>query len=166
MAAGTQGYNVNKEGTKEVEIAVPLKDLGNFWNTLNIPLINCEVSLRLTWSENCVITTLEKRLVAAAQGDNLEVCDDSPTNATFKIRDTKLYVPVVTLSAENNNKLLEQLKTRFKRTFAWNKYKSEMSNQAKNNNLNCLIDPTFTNVNRLFVSTDCMFLSYHVRVSE
>ena len=64
---------------------------------------------------------------------------------------TKLYVPVVTLSAENDNKLLEQLKTGFKRTIKWNKYRSEMCNQTKNNNLNYLIDPTFTNVNRLFV---------------
>ena len=62
-----------------------------------------------------------------------------------------MYVPVVTLSAENDNKLLEQLKTRFKRTIKWNKYRSEMSNQTINNNLNYLIDPTFTNVNRLFV---------------
>ena len=62
-----------------------------------------------------------------------------------------MYVPVVTLSAENNNKLSEQLKTGFKRTITWNKYRSEMSNQAKNNNLIYLIDPTFTNVNRLFV---------------
>ena len=61
-----------------------------------------------------------------------------------------MYVPVVTLSAEND-KLLEQLKTGFIRTIKWNKYRSEMSNQAKNNNLNYLIDPTFTNVNRLFV---------------
>ena len=73
------------------------------------------------------------------------------TNATFKITDCKLYVPVVTLSAENDNKLLEQLKTGFKRTIKWNKYRSEMSNQTKNNNLNYLIDPTFTNVNRVFV---------------
>ena len=62
-----------------------------------------------------------------------------------------MYVPVVTLSAENDNKLLEQLKTGFKRTIKWNKYRSEMSNQTKNNNLNYLIDPTFANVNRLFV---------------
>ena len=62
-----------------------------------------------------------------------------------------MCVPVVTLSAENDNKLLEQLKTGFKRTIKWNKYTSEMSNQTKNNNLNYLIDPTFTNVNRLFV---------------
>ena len=58
-----------------------------------------------------------------------------------------MYVPVVTLSAENDNKLLDQLKTGFKRTIKWNKYRSEMSNQARNNNLNCLLDPTFTTVN-------------------
>ena len=58
---------------------------------------------------------------------------------------------MVTLSAENDNKLLEQLKTEFKRKIKWNKYRSEMSNQTKNNNLNYFIDPAFTNVNRLFV---------------
>ena len=130
---------------------MPLKHLGNFWNSLNIPLVNCEVSLALSWSANCVITSLEKRLVTAAQGGNPAVYDDSPTNATFKITDSKLYVPVVTLSAENDNKLLEQLKIGFKRTIKWNKYRSEMSNQTKNNNLNYLIDRTFTIVNRLFV---------------
>ena len=62
-----------------------------------------------------------------------------------------MYVPVVTLSAKSDYKLLEQLKTGFKRTIKWNKYRSEMSNETKNNNLNYLIDPTFTNVNRLFV---------------
>ena len=62
-----------------------------------------------------------------------------------------MYVPVATLSTENDDKLLEQLKIVFKRTIKWNKYRSEMSNQAINNNLNYLIDPTFTNVNRLFV---------------
>ena len=64
-----------------------------------------------------------------------------------------MYVPVVTLSAENDNKLLEQLKKGFKRTNKWNKYRSEMSNQTKHNNLIYLIDPTFSNVNRLFVLT-------------
>ena len=107
--------DANKEGPKEAEIVVPLKYLGNFWETLDMPLINCEVSLALTWSADCVITSVEKRLVTAAQGDNPEVRDNSPTNATFKITDTKLYVPVVTLSAENDNKLLEQLKTGLKR---------------------------------------------------
>ena len=61
--------------------------------------------------------------------------------------------PVVTLSAENDNKLLEKVKTGFKRKIKWNKYISEMSNQTKNNNLNYLTDPTFTNVNRLLVLT-------------
>ena len=151
MAATVRDYDANKEGTKEVEIAVPLKYLSNFWGTLDIPLINCEVSLTLSWSENCVITSLEKRLVTAAQGDNTEVRDDSPTGAAFKITDCKLYVLVVTLSAEDDNKLLKQLKTGFKRTIKWNKYRSEMSNETENSNLNYLIDPTFTSVNRPFV---------------
>ena len=64
-----------------------------------------------------------------------------------------MNVAVVTLSAENDNKLLDQLKTGFKRTIKWNKYRSGMSNQTKNNNLNHLIDPTFTNVNILSVLT-------------
>ena len=72
-------------------------------------------------------------------------------NATFQITDTTLYVPVVTLSKENDTKLLEQLKQGFKRTIKWNKYRSQMTIQSKNRNLNYSIDPTFTNVNRLFV---------------
>ena len=92
-----------------------LKYLHNFWETLDMLLIYCEVSLALTWSADCVITSLEKRLETAVQRDNPEVRDDSPTNATFKITDTKLYVPVVTLSAENDNEILEQLRTEFKR---------------------------------------------------
>ena len=111
------------------------------------------MSLTLSWSVICVITSMEKRLVRAAQGGNPAVYGDSPESAAFKIKDCKLYVPVVTLSAENDNILLEQLKPQFKRTIKWNKYRSEMSNQPKNNNLNYLIDPTFTNVNRLFVLT-------------
>ena len=113
MAATTEDYDANKEGTKKVEIALPLKHLSNFWKTLDIPLVNCEVSLALSWSANCAITNLENRLLIAAHGDNPAVYDDSPTKTTFKIKDTKLYVPVVTLSAENDNKHLEQLKTVF-----------------------------------------------------
>ena len=140
-------YDRNKRGTKEVEIAVPLKYLGNFWNSLNIPLVNCEVSLALSWSATSVITSTEKRILVAGQQNS----GDSPTNATFKISDTKMYVPVVTLSAKNDNKLIEQLKTGFKRTIKWNKNRLETSNQTANNNLNYLIDPTFTNLNRLYV---------------
>ena len=75
----------------------------------------------------------------------------APSGATYKIKETKLYVPVVTLSKENDIKLLEQLKSVFKGTIKWNKYRFHMTVQPQNNNLNYLIDPTFTNVNRLFV---------------
>ena len=87
--------------------------------------------------------------VSAAQGDILATA--LPLGLEFQITDTELYVPVVTLSKQNDTKLLEQLKTGFKRTIKWNKYRSQMTVQPRNNNLNYLIDPTFTNVNRLFV---------------
>ena len=86
--------------------------------------------------------------VRAAQGDNPAIV--APTGLEFKITDTKLYVPVVTLSKENDIKLLEQLKLGFKRTIKWNKYRSQITIQPQNNNLNYFIDPIFTNVNRLF----------------
>ena len=75
----------------------------------------------------------------------------APAVLKFEITDTKLYVPVVKLSKENDIKLLEQLKSGFKRTIKWNKYRSQITIQFQKNNLNYLIDPTFTNVNRLFV---------------
>ena len=74
-----------------------------------------------------------------------------PTELNFKTTDIKLYIPVVTLWKDNDIKLLEHLKTGFKRTIKCNKYRSQMTVQPRNNNLNYLIDPTFTNVNRLFV---------------
>ena len=154
---------------KEVEIVVPLKHLSNFWRTLDMPLINCEINLILTWSENCVLTSKATRDAVPAQGGNPAVAAiDNPTNATFKITDKKLYVPVVTLSTENDKRLLEQLKTGFKRSIRRNKYKSEMTNQTKNNNLNYFIDPTFTKANRLFVlsfeneNERISFLKYYV----
>ena len=76
---------------------------------------------------------------------------DNPENAIFQITNTKLYVPVVTLSKENDTKLLEQLKIGFTRTIKRNKYRSPMTIQPQNNNLNYLIDPKFANVHRLFV---------------
>ena len=117
-------------------------------------LINCEVFLTLTWYENCVSTDITTQTATAAQGDNpARPTINVPTNATFPITDTKLYGSVVTLSTENNKRLLEQLKIEFKRTFRWNKYRSEMTNHTKNNNLNYLIDLTFTKFNKLFVSS-------------
>ena len=81
----------------------------------------------------------------------MTVANNPPTGLEFQITDTILYVPVVTLSKENDIKLLEKLKSEFKRTIKWNKYRSQMTIQNNNNTLNYLIDPTFTNVNRLFV---------------
>ena len=138
-------YGANTSGKKEVKIAVPLKCLSNFWRALKVPLINCEVPLILTWSEECIITSIERRVLRNTQRDN------SPTNATFQLTDTTSNISVVTLSTKDDNNFLEQLKSGFKRTIKWNKYRSEMTNQTKTNNLNYLIDPTFTKVNRLFV---------------
>ena len=97
-----------------------------------MPLINCEVNLILTWSRDCVIT-------------------NSNGAGKFKITETKLYVPVVTLSTQDNAKLLQQLKSGFKRTINWNKYESNIKIFAQNRYLNHLINPSFQGVNRLFV---------------
>ena len=76
---------------KDVEITVPLKH-SNFWRALDIPLINYKVSLTLTWSTNCVLTNKTTR--DAVPGDNPVAGINSPTNATFKITDTKLYITI------------------------------------------------------------------------
>ena len=89
-----------------------------------MPLINCEVSLILTWSSNCVITNF--------------------TGAgKFQITETNLYVPVVTLSTQDNAKLFQQLKSGFKRTINWNKCESSVQRFAQNRCLNYLINPSF-----------------------
>ena len=137
-------YVANNSGKKSIELAIPLKYLGNFWRALNIPLISCEVSLELKWNKNCIITS--QKIGVNLDGGNTA----APTGATFAINDCKLYVPAVTLSKDHEIKLLTNLKSGFNREI-WNKYRSQMTKEAVNNNLNILIDPTFTNVNRLFV---------------
>ena len=124
------GKTPNNGNEKDVEIMVPLKYLSNFWRTLEMPLINCEVTLILTWSPSCVIT-------------------NSTGEGKFKLTDTNLYVPVVTLSTDDNEKLLQQLRSGFKRVINWNKYLSQAALLAQNPNLNYLIDPSFQGVNRL-----------------
>ena len=141
-------YVAVKEGTQEIELAMPLKYLGNFWKALNIPLISCEISLELIWGKNCVITSLEEVQVDAGPP---VVRKDSTTGATLAINDCKLYIPVITLSKDDEIKLLTHLKSEFTREIEWNKYRSQMSTEEENNNLSILIDPEFTNVNRLFV---------------
>ena len=124
------------DGTKDIEIMVPVKYLSNFWRTLEMTLINCEVNLILTWSSNC-------GLIATAIQNQA---------ASFEITDTKLYVPVVTLSTQENTKFFQQLKSGFKRVINWNKYLSKPELLAQNPNLNHLVEPSFQGINRLFVS--------------
>ena len=126
------GKTPNNNNVKDVEIMVLLKYLSNFWRTLEMHLINCEVKLDLTWSSTCVIT-------------------NSRGAGRFAITDTKLYVPVVTLSTQENNKLFQQLKSGFKRVINWNKYLSKPELLAQNPNLNYLVEPSFQGVNRFFV---------------
>ena len=99
--------------------------LENSWNTI-------EVSLFLTWSSTCVIT-------------------NSTGNGNFEIKDTKIYVPVVTLSTQDNAKLLQLLKSGFKRTINWNKYQSNPRTCEQNRYLNYLVDRSFQGVNSFFV---------------
>ena len=127
------GKTPNNGNEKDVEIMVLLKYLSNFWRTLEMPLVNCEVNLILTWSSTCVIT-------------------NSTCAGRFAITDTRLYVPVVTLSTLENTKLLQQLKSGFKRVINWNKYLSKPELLAQNPNLNHLVEPSFQGVNRFFVS--------------
>ena len=126
--------NGNIAGRVNVEIMVPLKYLSNFWRTLEMPLIYCEVEIILNWSANCVIIYID-------------VANQVPT---FTITKTNIYVPVATLSTQDNAKLLLQLKSGFKKTINWNKYLSKPVLLARNSNLNHLIEPSFQGVNRLF----------------
>ena len=123
------------DGTKNVAIMVSIKYSSNFWRTLEMSLINCEVNLILTWSKKCVIVST----------------DVAGQNATFAITNTTLYVPVITLSQQDNAKLLQQLKSGFKRVFNWNKYLSKPELLAQKPNLNHLVKPSFQGVNSFFV---------------
>ena len=127
-----KGKTSATENTKYVEIAVPLKYLSNFWTTLEMVLINCEINLILCCCEDCVIS--------------------SATGAIkFKITETKLYVPVVTLSTRNNLKLLQNSNSGFKRTINWNKYQTKVSKEKQNEYLDYLIDLNFQGMNKLLI---------------
>ena len=120
----------NIAGRVDLEIILPLKYLGNFLRTLEMPLINCEIELILDWSENCVVIYTD-------------IADQVPM---FTITDTNLYVPVVTLSTQDNSKSLPQLRNGFKRTITWNKYLANPELLAQNANLNHLIEPSFQGI--------------------
>ena len=123
-------HDANKVCKNETEIAIPLKHSSNFWRTLNIPLINCEIELILTWSKYCALADMTVR---AARNNNDPPAILARTGLEFQITDTKLCIPVVTLSKENDKKLLEQLKSGFKRTLKWNKYRSQKTVQSNSN---------------------------------
>ena len=129
------GQTNNDGEINGVEIMVPLKYLSNFWRTLEMPLINCEIELILDWSANCVIIST----------------NNANQVPTFTITETNIYVPVVTLSTQDNSKLLPQLKNGFKRTITWNKYLIKPELLAQNANLNHLVEPSFQGINRFFV---------------
>ena len=125
-AAGVRRLNV--------KIVVPLKYLGNFFRSLDMPLINCKIKLNSRWKKECVLST----------GDG---------EAVFIIKDTKLYVPVVTLSKEDNQDFIEQQNKGFQRSIYWNEYKTKEINEDADANVFKYInlDPSFQGVNRLFV---------------
>ena len=103
-------------------------------------LINCEINLILTWSANCVIVST----------------DVANKDATFSITDTKLYVLVVTLAAQDNTKLLQELKSGFKRIINWNKYRQKSELLGQNQYLNQLVEPSFDYAQRISEKINCL----------
>ena len=119
--------------TVNVEVTIRLTYLSNFGRFLDLPLINCEIKLDLSWKKDCVLIQHHNNI----------------TGVNFMITCTKLYVPVVTLSVNDNIKFLENIKQGFKITISWNEYRSEITTQTQNINFYYLIDPTFRNINKL-----------------
>ena len=132
----------NNVARLDVKIVVPLIYLSNFFRSLEMPLINCKIKLNLTWKKECVLSTDDD--AAAANAAN---------NPVFIINVIKLYVPVVTLSKEDNKDFIEQQNKGFQRSIYWNEYKTK--EQTENANANVFkyiyLDPSFQGVNRLFV---------------
>ena len=120
---------------RSVKVVVPLKYLSNFFRSLEMPLINCKIKLNLTWKKECVLST-------------------DAGNAVFIINGTKMYVPVVTLSKEDNKDFIEQQNKGFQRSIYWNEYKTKEINENADANVFKYInlDPSFQGVNRLFVT--------------
>ena len=104
--------------------------------SLDLPLINCETELDFSWSRYCVISEISKTSKAVPNPNPVTYGVEKTTNkGAFQINNAKLYVPVVTFSINDNIKFLENIKQRFKRTIFWKKYRSEITTQPENNNL-------------------------------
>ena len=119
---------------RSVKVVIPLKYLSNFFRSLEMPLINCKIKLNLTWKKECVLSN--------QAGD-----------AVFIINDTKMYVPVVPLSKEDNKDFIEQQNKGFEQSIYWNEYKTKEINENADANVFKYINlnPSFQGVNRLFV---------------
>ena len=133
----------NNAELENIKAAVPIKYLSKFFRSLQVLLINCEISLNLKWSKNCVLTS---RLIDA---DPAVVGINNPTTAEFNITDCKLNVPIVTLPTMYKNILYKKLEKGFTIDVYWDGYRSQMTNQRAGST-NYLIDPTFGNDSRLF----------------
>ena len=134
----------NNIARRNVKVVVPLEYLSNFFRSLEMPLINCKIKLNLTWKKECVLST---------DADNAA---NPENNAVFIINDTKLYVPVVTLSNEDNKDVFEQQNKGFQRSIYRNKYKTKEKNEEVDaDNANVVryisLDPSFQGINRLFI---------------
>ena len=118
-------------------------------------MINSEIELILKWSQNCALTEKATRKEIAAGNDPAAEpridAINRPEDLKFNITDCKLYIPLVTLQEKYENTLFENLKTGIDIDFEWSRYRTQVINQPATNNLNFLTDPTFNNVNRLFV---------------
>ena len=106
--------------TFQTEASVLLKHLSDFWRYLDFPLVNCELNLYFSWSKECIISEISKTAAVAANPINPAEPAMATNCTTLQTNSTKLYVPVVTLSMNNNIKFLENLKQQFKRTISWN----------------------------------------------
>ena len=142
----------NNVARRNLKVVVPLKYLSNFFRSLEMPLINCKIKLNLTWKEECVLS-------------------NQRSDAVFIINDTKLYVPVVTLSEEDNKDFIEQQNKGFQRSIYWNEYKTkEQTMDSDANNANIVryvsLDPSFQGVNRLFVMAYSRLANQPTRVGR
>ena len=174
-----KGTTLNGNNILNGEDVVPLRYLSNFWRFLDLSLINCETELHLSWSKECIISTMSIKLGVVADTDANppfpDVAAVQKTRTAFQTNNAKFYVPVVTLSISDSMKFLKNTKQESKRTISWNKCRSEITTQPKNMNLDYLIDRTSRNINRLFIllfkvrdddsTIDC-FDKYHLPILE
>ena len=141
------GTTPNNYNILDTQVVVSVKFLINLLRSLDLPLINCKTELNLS-----IITEASKTYGAVPNTNQVRYhVTSQKARATFQISNTKLYVPVVTLLINDNIKFLQNIKQGFKRTISCKKYRSEITTQSKNNNLDYLIDPTFRSINVLLL---------------